>query len=290
MKISLNRKIANKNKIIEETQEKVIKRRRKIIKKKSLKNKLQELNFVKFKKYFKLNKAYYSIFISMIIISVVTIYLNMKMNKNINEEKYFVLKTEDLTIPANITLDEQNNFSNNKDTRELNQNINENKPNNIAKSNAKEESKFKTSNNTVKSVNTIKKLQFVKPLTGKIIKDYYKNDLVYSKTLETWKTHEAVDIRCEKGSKVKASEEGVVEKIYEDSLYGNTIIIKHNQGYKTIYSNVKATAKEGKKVNKNEIIGSVDNSGIIESKDDTHIHFMMLLNNEIIDPKTKIRF
>ena len=269
------------------TKEVKVKRRKIAIKEKN--NKLLMLKNFKITKH---NKVFYSIFMLMIILTSITTYINIKLNNNLKQESYIVLNSkENKTVNANANIENKNelNKSNNLDTRNeekevitqnvVNKNIN-NKNNNI------NINKNKVTKVEVKE----KQLLFVKPIEGKIIKSYSNKELLYSKTLETWKTHEGIDIQCNINDNIVACEEGIIEKIYNDSLYGNTIIIEHEKGYKTIYSNVLSKLKVKDKVNKNQILGKVDDSGIIESKDESHIHFMMIYNNEIINPKSMIKF
>ena len=54
---------------------------------------------------------------------------------------------------------------------------------------------------------------FIKPVEGEMLKEYAKDNLVYSETLKEWITHTGVDIRAEKTTVVKAAEE---RKSYSD--------------------------------------------------------------------------
>ena len=274
MKISINKRVKEN-----------LKKQKYMLKTKNIDNqdKKENKDIKVMKNNIKTKIAYYSIFTSMLCISIISLYTSNKIYKDINSEDYKVITPDEESISVIKSIDnlEQISISNNKDTR-----FNEIKKSDIDK-------KYITKSNNSNSQiikEKVKKLEFIKPINGGIIKDYSKGELVYSLTLDSWRIHNGVDIKCTINNAVKSSEEGIIEKVYEDSLYGNTIIIKHENKYKTIYSNVKAKVKENKKVNKGDIIGYVDNSGIIESKNSTHIHFMMLLNDDIIDPNSKINF
>lgn len=60
---------------------------------------------------------------------------------------------------------------------------------------------------------------FSMPVEGDIIKEYAKDKLVYSDTLKEWVTHAGIDIKAEKTTIVKASEEGTVKSIKNDPRY-----------------------------------------------------------------------
>lgn len=152
----------------------------------------------------------------------------------------------------------------------------------------------KQTNTTKKSTNTVttqttekkKELKFEKPVEGEIIKGYAKDNLVYSNTLNEWTTHLGIDIKAEKTTVVKAACEGTVESIKNDPRYGLTVIIKHDDGYKTVYSNL-LTAEfvvEGEKVSAGQTIGTVGNTATFEVSDESHLHFEILKDNVQVDP------
>lgn len=127
----------------------------------------------------------------------------------------------------------------------------------------------------------IKKVfNFKYPVSGDIILDYAKDKLVYSETLQEWITHEGVDIKAEVATPVKASEDGVVESIKMDPRYGNTIIISHENGYKTVYSNLSTLdmVYVGKNIKMGDIISGVGEGFGFESKEGSHVHFEVLDN------------
>ena len=79
---------------------------------------------------------------------------------------------------------------------------------------------------------------FTKPVEGEIIKEFAKNNLVYSDTLGEWITHYGIDIKADKTTVVKSSAAGTVKYIKNDPRYGLTIVIEHKSGYKTVYANL----------------------------------------------------
>ena len=181
-------------------------------------------------------------------------------------------------------------------------NINEIKENKIAlntenvlstessniKSNKKEESKVKKENNTEKK----KEIKFEKPIEGTIIKEFAKDNLLYSNTLNEWTTHLGIDIKANKTTVVKSAYEGTVESIKNDPRYGLTVIIEHDEGFKTVYSNL-LTAEfvvEGEKVSKGQTIGTVGNTATFEIGDESHLHFEILKDNVQEDPIIYINY
>lgn len=131
-----------------------------------------------------------------------------------------------------------------------------------------------------------KVLKFDAPVSGEIIKDFTMDTLSYSKTLEEWTTHPGIDIKADKTTIVTAAEEGVVESIKNDPRYGLTITISHANGFKTIYSNLLTTefVKENETVEKGQTIATVGESSSFEISDESHLHFEMYKDGELVNP------
>ena len=145
----------------------------------------------------------------------------------------------------------------------------------------------KIKNNEVTEAFAFKKNQkFDWPLSGDILKDFVINSLVYSKTLNEWCIHEGIDIAGKEGDVVVSVEDGIVERIFEDKKYGETIVILHENGYKTVYSFVSPQnlSEEKQKVRKGEAIGRITSSTKFEAEDATHLHFEILKDGKKLSP------
>ena len=131
-----------------------------------------------------------------------------------------------------------------------------------------------------------KELIFSAPVSGEITKDFATDTLVYSNTLEEWTTHTGIDIKADKTTVVMAAETGTVESIKNDPRYGLTITISHEDGFKTIYSNLLTTefVSEGDTVEKGETIATVGETASFEIADESHLHFEMYKDGEIVNP------
>lgn len=138
---------------------------------------------------------------------------------------------------------------------------------------------------------TKKDLVFQKPVEGDIVKEFAKDNLVYSDTLKEWVTHLGIDIKAEKTTVVNASEAGTIKSIKNDPRYGLTIVIEHENGFETLYANLLSSefVKAGDKVEKGQAIGTVGNSGAFESVDEPHLHFEILKDSIQVDPSIYLR-
>lgn len=148
-----------------------------------------------------------------------------------------------------------------------------------------------TNTQTTATKETNKEWSFAKPVEGDIVREYAKDNLIYSNTLEEWVTHMGIDIKAEKTTVVKAAEEGTIKSIKNDPRYGLTIVIEHDSSYQTVYSNLLTSefVVEGEKVEKGQAIGTVGNTAVFEIADEPHLHFEILKDSIPIDPSIYIK-
>jgi murein DD-endopeptidase MepM/ murein hydrolase activator NlpD len=137
-----------------------------------------------------------------------------------------------------------------------------------------------------KSTTPVKKQSFKMPVNGEVINEYAMDKLVYSKTLEEWRTHPGVDLAAERGTPVVAVADGVVCDVRNEQYYGITVAIDHGDGLKTVYRNLASddVVVVNQKVRQGEIIGSVGNTAMDESSEPPHLHFEVLKNDVNVDP------
>ncbi len=150
--------------------------------------------------------------------------------------------------------------------------------------------KTNTVENTTKNT-TKKELKFVKPVEGEIVKEFAKDKLVYSETLKEWVIHNGIDIKAEKTAIVKSAEDGTVKSIKNDPRYGISVVVEHQDGYKTVYSNLLTAEfiKEGEKVTQGQTLGTVGNTATFEIADDPHLHFEIIKGDEYLNPEQYIK-
>ena len=126
---------------------------------------------------------------------------------------------------------------------------------------------------------------YILPLSQSVGKAYSEGELVYSKTMEDWRAHTGVDFQGNAGDSVKAVNNGIIKKVCDDALWGTVIEIDHGDGIVSRYCglNYDDALAEGTKVSGGEQIGTLGTLPI-ESADDEHLHFEMLLNGVTVDP------
>lgn len=254
------------------------------------KNKLKKYLNNLFKNRNNLTKGYYLLFIGMLGLGSGSVYLAAKTYNLFNKEDYTLYDTAESSLEDTQVFNNIDDSSNSQDTddieeQELQTSNNDTKNIDNEKTTVSNNQTTKTNNKNIE-VPKVVPLSFSKPINGEVLKIYSPDKLIYSKTLELWKTHEGIDIKASLGDKVKSIEKGIVEKVYEDAFYGVTIVIDHGQGYKSSYSNLDkdVSVKVKESVTKGKVIGKISNTAIGEIKDDPHLHFALIKNNEIVDP------
>ncbi len=243
-----------------------------------------------------------TLILSIVIFLTIFVMYNKKMKKEANYNLDNLGALED--IVENDSLEETSSTSDlsmknaisEKNTNSVNttsKKVPKNEPVSSIVKNEVNKSSNKIQNNIVKNeiLNNTEKiedkqLKFLAPVSGEIIKDFATDSLIYSKTLEEWTTHPGIDIKAEKMSIVMASEAGTIESIKNDPRYGLTITISHENGFKTIYSNLLSTefVKEGENVEQGQTIGTVGESASFEVADEPHLHFELYKDGQSVNP------
>ena len=123
------------------------------------------------------------------------------------------------------------------------------------------------------------------PVSGQTIMDYAMDCLSYNPTTRDWRVHNGIDIAAEAGTPVCAAAAGTVYTVYEDDTMGTTVVIRHEDGYVTVYSSMEsADVAAGDTVTLGQAIGKVGNTALLESEVGDHLHFAVSHNDEAMDP------
>ena len=187
-----------------------------------------------------------------------------------------------------------NKTTNNLNTSNSTTKNTESKSNKVLTTNSVNSNNTTNQTNSKPEENTEKtnvKLNFEKPVEGDIVRDFAVDNLIYSNTLQEWTTHTGVDIKADKTTIVKAAESGIVKTIKNDPRYGLTVIVEHENGFQTVYSNLLTSefVVEGEKVEKGQSLGTVGNTAAFEIADDAHLHFEILKDSVQVDPNIYLK-
>ena len=96
--------------------------------------------------------------------------------------------------------------------------------------------------------------------------------------------HEGVDFGASTGTPIHAAGAGVIDISGRHGGYGNTIVIKHNAKFKTLYGHLSRFAdgiRPGVRVNQGQVIGYVGSTG---RSTGPHLHYEVRINDHPTNP------
>ena len=130
--------------------------------------------------------------------------------------------------------------------------------------------------------------EYIYPTSYISISSYYGNRELYGQA----NFHTGIDFLAPINSEVLASSSGYVEfASFSNDGYGNTIIISHDNGIKTLYSHLSENfiVSVGQYVSSGEVIGYVGpkylSNGILNGNTTgPHLHFSIFVDGNTVDP------
>ena len=124
------------------------------------------------------------------------------------------------------------------------------------------------------------------PVSGKTIHEYAMESLSYNETTRDWRVHNGIDIAAEAGTEVCAAADGTVYTTYQDETMGYTVVIRHQDGFVTVYSSLAEDlrVKAGDSVVLGQTIGTVANTALLETALGDHLHFSVSCDDKPMDP------
>lgn len=95
--------------------------------------------------------------------------------------------------------------------------------------------------------------------------------------------HYAIDLANREGTPIRASQGGTVVSILDRPTgYGKSIIIRHPNGYQTLYAHLSEfNVRQGQYVSQGQVIGKMGSTG---RSTGSHLHFAVYRNNVPVDP------
>lgn len=160
------------------------------------------------------------------------------------------------------------------------------KKNNNTKSNV-------ANNEVSKGVSNSVNTSFQKPVEGNIARGYSENPVYWDST-GTYRPNLGYDIQTSLGKPVFVVMDGKVESVNTATQDGVEVIIDHQNGLKTVYSNLNPNVKVsvGQIVKKGTVIGVVGKSTLRSAyeKYGDHLHFAVLNGKKFVDPGKYIKY
>ncbi|GGK30220.1 hypothetical protein GCM10010965_23840 [Caldalkalibacillus thermarum] len=100
--------------------------------------------------------------------------------------------------------------------------------------------------------------------------------------------HNGIDIAGVRDRTIVASDHGTVVKAgWHSGGYGNTVVINHNNGYRTLYAHLASVnVRPGQTVERGEVIGVMGSTG---NSTGIHLHFEIHRNGTPVNPVPYLR-
>ena len=129
---------------------------------------------------------------------------------------------------------------------------------------------------------------FHAPVNGMVLKDYSDEIPVFSNTMDDYRTHTGLDFACSPGTPVYASADGVICEVTSDPMMGVTVGVQHSGGAVTRYMGLDDDSlyltQPGQNVKSGQVIGASGDTALIESAEESHVHFELTVNGEHKNP------
>jgi len=130
---------------------------------------------------------------------------------------------------------------------------------------------------------SVKKAFLKAPLSFKRISSYFSKRRFHP-ILKTHRPHHGVDYAASHGTPVSATGDGAVTYAGRRGAYGNLVILKHSNGYRTYYGHLSRIAKgikKGARVNQGQLVGYVGKTGLATGP---HLHYEMRAGGRYVNP------
>lgn len=126
---------------------------------------------------------------------------------------------------------------------------------------------------------------FGKPIKASINSGYgYRKDPFAKK----YAFHSGIDFDASLNQPIVATADGVVKHAGWYQSYGKTIIVKHKNGYETLYGHLNSLkVKKGEKVTTGQLIGNAGSTG---RSTGPHLHYEIIKNGKKVNPREYLSF
>ncbi|HIT93547.1 MAG TPA: M23 family metallopeptidase [Candidatus Faecivivens stercoripullorum] len=127
---------------------------------------------------------------------------------------------------------------------------------------------------------------FVAPLASMTVTQPFScGELVKSKTLGEWRTHDGLDLAAAEGEAVLSIADGLVEAVEKNARWGNTVTVNYGDYTAYYYGLGDAIAVQvGESVTAGQKLGEAGNSSLVESEEVPHIHLGIQKEGSWVDP------
>ncbi|HZK19719.1 MAG TPA: M23 family metallopeptidase [Treponemataceae bacterium] len=100
--------------------------------------------------------------------------------------------------------------------------------------------------------------------------------------------HTGIDMAAPTGTAIRAAMSGTVVASSYSSLYGNYVILRHLNGYQTLYAHLSSNnVRVGQSIQQGQRLGGLGSTGYSTGP---HLHFSVYKNGKLVNPTTVLQF
>lgn len=123
------------------------------------------------------------------------------------------------------------------------------------------------------------------PVTGEALLSFSPDHAIYHKTLDSYRTSDAVYLESAQGTHVAAAADGIVTAIREELKTGTTVTMRVSEDHEIVYGMLSdVTVKEGDFVDAGTVFATVASPGRYYAEDGTGVYIQVLEKGEAVNP------
>lgn len=128
----------------------------------------------------------------------------------------------------------------------------------------------------------------IRPVAGELYQRFTGNELVYDQTFGDWRTRNGADYIADVGARVYVITDGVVDSIFTDVMLGTCVTVSHENDLQTTYKglNSNISVEIGDSVKAGDMIGSLNDTNMVDSQDKGTLQIQVMQSGVYIDPET----
>lgn len=135
---------------------------------------------------------------------------------------------------------------------------------------------------------TVEPTVWIEPVEGEVQKRFSAGELMYSETMNDYRTHNGVDIATSDGATVVSIADGTVKEVRVDPLWGTVVSVDHGNGIVSVYKNLSDTLPEGIEsgafIEEGGVLGAVSSRALVEIGEASHLHLEVMSDGVLVDP------
>ncbi len=119
-----------------------------------------------------------------------------------------------------------------------------------------------------------------------VLRSFSTEEMHQSKVTGIWTVHDALDLKADRGTKIRAIADGIVTDSGNDRLYGAWLKIDHGEGIEALYAGMSLPGAflPGDDVRMGDLIGFSGNGMAEETDLEPHLHLRVTRDGMPLDP------